>query len=80
MIKDAETTAKVVFVSVDRSRHPFVISIRPSNKKARFCGRIEKRGERVSITIKKIVIIQPTDNIDRVEFVTMSEMSKLDLF
>ena len=55
-----------------RDMHPFVISIIPDVKAEMFCGKIAKSGDRLSITMKKIVIIVPTERIDRVEFKTIS--------
>jgi len=49
-----------MFLRVARSIQPFVISIHPSTKNFKFSGRKESSGEKHSMTIKNIVIMQPT--------------------
>lgn len=66
---------KNLFGKVAISMQPFVISIKPSKKKERFCGRRFKIGEKQPITMKKIVIMHPTDKIEIVEFNTTSDIS-----
>ena len=65
--------ARVLFCSADKERQPFVISITPSKRPFMGGQKRESKGEKVSIMIKKIAIKQPTERIERVEFVTMSE-------
>ena len=77
MIKEAAQTAKNLLESTDKLKDPFVISTRPSSTADTFGEKSEKTGKRHSITMKNIVIIQPTDKIASVEFNTISPMSKV---
>ena len=78
--KDASKIAINLFGESDSEMQPFVISTKPC-KKAQMLGvKREKIGFKHSITMKNIVIIQPTHNIERVEFKTISLMSVCDCF
>ena len=72
IVKEQSATARNLFERVDKSMQPFVISINPSKKKAMLSGSNEKTGEKHSMTIKKIVMMQPTDKMESVEFNTIS--------
>jgi len=73
---DAAQTAKNLFERDDKDRHPFVISTIPSSMEEIGIGKSENKGEKHSITTKKIVIMQPTERIESVEFNTISLMSE----
>lgn len=75
MTNDARIVARRVLAIVARSMQPFVISMQPSKRKRMFSGRNDKSGEKHSMTIKKIVMMHPTERIARVELRTMSERS-----
>ena len=68
--------AKNLFGKVERERLPFVISNTPCKSAEIEVGKRLKNGINVVIMIKKMTIMQPTDRIDRVEFRTISLMSK----
>lgn len=72
MTNEVRIVASFTFARVERSMHPFVISMHPSVKNLIFSGRKDRIGARDSITMKKIVIMQPTERIERVEFKTIS--------
>lgn len=76
--KEVEQTAKNLFGKAERERLPFVISITPCKRAETLCGRRLKSGIKVSIMIKKMTIIYPTDKIESVEFSTISLISKED--
>ena len=78
MTNEVRIVASFAFSRVERSMHPFVISMHPSVKNLIFSGRNERMGARDSITMKKIVIMQPTERIERVEFKTISLKSAVD--
>ena len=62
---------------------PFVISMIPSNRKAMFCGRSDNNGEKHSITMKKIVIIAPTERVGTktiADLYLQGKISKEDAF
>ena len=65
-------TARCKLPSLDNESAPLVISTMPSKKAETLAGKNEKIGEKHSITMKKIVMMQPTERIDSVEFVTTS--------
>ena len=75
MIKEVAQTAKNLLESTDKLKDPFVISTIPSKTADTFDEKREKMGKKHSITMKNIVIIQPTDRIAMVEFKTISPMS-----
>jgi hypothetical protein len=70
--------AKNLFCKVAKSRQLFVISRMPSKRQEIVCGMSENIGEKHSMIIKKIVMIEPTDKMERVESKTMLERSKCD--
>ena len=72
MTKEQSVQARNLFGKDERDRQPFVISMIPSKNAEMFAGKREKIGEKHSITMKNIVIIEPTDSMESVEFVTMS--------
>ena len=65
--------ASVLLGNADNEMLPFVISIVPSRNPCSADGKKENKGDKVSMMIKKMVIKQPTDRIESVEFVTMSD-------
>ena len=73
--KLAKITASLTFGSAERLRQPFVISTSPSRKAEIFSGNRLKIGDRHSIIIKNMVIMQPTDSMARVEERTISLIS-----
>lgn len=75
---DERVIAKNLFCKVAKSRQPFVISRTPSKRHEIVCGMSEIIGEKHSIIIKKIVMIEPTDKMARVESKTMLNRSKFD--
>lgn len=76
MVNEERQIAKNLFVKLDKSIEPFVISIMPSKKYDISVGKSEKIGDRHSITIKNIVMMQPTESMESVEFKTISERLK----
>lgn len=73
--KLAKITASFMFDRVDKLKQPFVISTMPSSKAEIFSGNRLKIGDRHSIIIKNMVIMQPTDSMARVEERTISLIS-----
>lgn len=76
MTNEARVIAKNLLGKVAKSMQPFVISKMPSRKQEMLLGRIENNGAKHSIIIKKIVIIEPTDRMAKVESKTMFDKSK----
>jgi len=79
MTNEHKTVESSLFETLDNERQPFVISIMPSNRPMKFAGRNENIGEKHSITIKKMVIMHPTERIERTEFVITSDRSRRGL-
>ena len=59
--------ASLMFERFERLRQPFVISITPSRKYAMLSGKRFKIGEKHSMTMKNMVIMQPTESMASVE-------------
>ena len=73
MTKDANMQVSLTSKRVESERQPFVISITPCKKYEIVFGKRFKIGAKHSITMKNIVIMQPTERMESVEFNTMSE-------
>ena len=74
--KDVAKMAKYLFDKSESDRDPFVISITPCKMAEMPSGKRQNSGIKVSIMIKKMTIIHPTESIESVELSTISLISK----